>query len=360
MMRRSLWKLVAALTALGCGGGNSTPTGTDDDNGPTPPPPPTPQTLTIAAWTPTNPYWGDTLTLTGTNFGTTPGAHHVWFRNTRHGVCGLTASDTTAATVVSASPTQLRVVIPYNAPPLTQKHPQNCEAGFVRVHTGGRTGESAEITYRIPPRVRRWTNADGTGIARATQLIEVQVDGLASDTALNSISVNGFPIPRAIITQSGPTPGTGAGFLRFVMPAEATPGDDPTATSAQDIAQVPVQLTVRGRSFTEPLTIRRFAPVFVDSVRSVLVPQATPGAPDAVQMTFWVRNFYGPAEHRWVRSPGGAAYADAIGVGTYPYNGPIIFNQPTGIEPGAYTVSLRITRFTSVQSWSAPNFIVVP
>lgn len=359
MMCRMSWLVAVSLVGYGCGGGNSTPTGTDDNNTPTPPAPPA-AALTITAWTPTNPYWGDTITLTGTNFGATPAAHHVWFRNTRHSACGLSASDTTSATVVSANPTQLRVVIPYNAPPITQKHPQNCENGVVRVHSGGRTGESAEITYRIPPRIRRWTNADGTSIARATQQVEVQVDGLASDTALNTITVNGYTIPREITTQAGPNPGSGAGFLRFVMPALATPGDDPAATSALDIAQVPVQLTVRGRSYTEQLTIRRFAPVSVDSVRSVLVPQATPGAPDAVEVTFWVRNFYGPAEHRWVRTTGGAVYSDAIGIGTYPYTGPVIFSQPTNIEPGTYTVSLRITRFSPAQVWSAPNSISVP
>jgi len=359
MLRRSPCMIAVVLGAFGCGGGSNAPTLADRDDTPTPPTPPA-QAVVITSWSPTNPYWGDTITLSGSNFGTTPGAHHVWFRNTRYGVCGLTSQDTSAATVVSASPTQLRVLIPYNPPPLTQKHPQNCETGHVRVHTGGRTGESAEITYRIPPRIRWWTNADGTSIARATQQVEVQVDGLASDTSLNRLTVNGYAIPSSIITQQGPNLGSGAGYLRFIMPAQATPGDDPSATSAQDIAQVPVSLTVRGRTFTQPLTIRRFAPVFVDSVRSVLVPQATPGAPDAVQMTFWVRNFYGPAEHRWVRSTGGAVYADAIGVGTYPYSGPITFSQPPGIESGAYTVSLRITRFSPPQSWSAPNFISVP
>lgn len=359
MHRLMAWMLASSVFLSACGGSGS-PTGTVDDDDATPPPPPPGASMTITSWTPTNPYWGDTLTLTGTNFGTTPGANHVWFRNTRYGLCGIPGNDSTTATVVSASATQLRVVIPYNAPPLTQKHPQNCEAGTVRVHAGGRTGESAEITYLIPPRVRGWTNADGTGIARGTQRIEVQVSGIASDSALNTLTVNGFSIPRELIEQQGPTPGNGAGYLRFTMPVEATPGDDPSATSAQDFTTVPVELSVRGRSHSLPLSIRRFAPASVDSVRTVLVPQATPGAPDALEVTFWVRNFYGPAEHRWVRSPAGAVYADAIGVPAYPYTGPITFSQPTSIEPGMYTVSLRITRFSSVQSWSASNLVMVP
>lgn len=359
-MHRLMAWMLASLVFLSACGGSGSPTGTGDDDDTPPPPPPPGASMTITSWAPANPYWGDTLTLTGTNFGTAPTANHVWFRNTRHGVCGIPGNDSTTATVVSASATQLRVVVPYNAPPLTQKHPQNCETGTVRVHAGGRTGESEEITYRIPPRVRSWTNADGTGIARGTQRIEIQVNGIDRDSTLNSLTVNGFPIPHAVIEQQGPTPGNGAGTLRFTMPVEATPGDDPSATSPQDFTTVPVELTVRGRSHSVPLSIRRFAPVFVDSVRTVLVPQATPGAPDAVEVTFWVRNFYGPAEHRWVRSPGGATYADAIGVPAYPYSGPIRFSQPTGIEPGMYTVSLRITRFGPGQTWSTNNFVVVP
>jgi hypothetical protein len=347
--------LLASLTLVGvaCSGGNS-------PAGPTTPTPPTPPTTpgapTISAVSPTNPYYGDTITVTGTGFSATAANNHVWFRKLG-GSCGAN-SDTTARTVVSATTTQLVVVVPRNLPPLTQFHPQNCLSGSVRVSVGGPSGESAPITFLAPPRIRSWTAADGTGIARAEQSVELQVDGLNPDSTANTIVVNGVTItPDRITDQNGPLPPWGLGTVRFTLPSATAVGSG--GISVNDTATVPVSVTIRGRIATAPLMMRRYAPVHIDSTRVVLVAQATPGAPDSPEVRVFVRNFFGPVEARWTRVGQTTAVASALGINA-PFTGVIAFGPPTGLTTGSYNVSLRVTRFESAQIYNLSPTVSVP
>lgn len=133
-----------------CGGGGNSPTGTGGSNTPGGTNPAGP---TITSVSPATPYWGDTITIRGTGFSATPSANHVWFRKLLQ-LC-FSNSDTTAQTVVSATATELRVRLPYNALPLTSTHPQNCRSGSVRLSVAGRSVESAPITFLVPPQARR-------------------------------------------------------------------------------------------------------------------------------------------------------------------------------------------------------------
>ena len=349
--------LLASLTLLSvaCSGGNS-PAGPTTPTPPTPPTPPTaPGAPTISAVSPTNPYYGDTITVTGAGFSATAAANHVWFRKLS-AQCGSN-TDTTARPVVSASPTQLRVIVPYNPPPETQSHPQNCPSGSVRVSVGGPSGESAPITFYVPPRIRRWTAADGTGIGRAEQSVELQVDGLNPDSTANNIVVNGVAIaPSLIFDQIGPNL-TGAGSVKFTLPSETAVAVG--GVSVNDTASVPVSVTIRGRTANATLFMRRYAPVHIDSTRVVLVAQATPGAPDAPEVRVFVRNFFGPVEARWTRVGQTTAVASALGINA-PFTGVIAFGPPTGLTTGSYNVSLRVTRFESAQIYNLSPTVSVP
>lgn len=344
---------LSTLASVSCGGGNS-PAGPGT---PTPPTPPTaPGAPTITAVSPTNPYYGDTITVTGTGFSATLANNHVWFRKLT-GSCG-SSTDTTARPIVSATTTQLRVVVPYNPPPETQFHPQNCLSGAVRVSVGGPSGESSPITFYAPPRIRRWTAADGTGIARAEQSVELAVDGLNPDSTANTIIVNGVTITPAMITdQNGPLPPWGLGSVRFTLPSATAVGNG--GIGVNDTATVPVSVTIRGRVASFPLMMRRYAPVHIDSTRVVLVPQATPGAPDSPEVRVHVRNFFGPVEARWTRVGQTTAVSSNLGIDG-PFSGVIAFGPPTGLTTGSYNVALRVTRFANPQIYNLSPTISVP
>jgi hypothetical protein len=333
--------LCGLVVVTACGGGDGSPTGTDGSGNP----PPTGPTITSVS--PATPYWGDIITIRGTGFGTTPSANHVWFRKLLS-LC-FSNSDTTAQDVLSASATELRVRVPYNALPLTSLHPQNCRSGSVRLNVAGRSVESAPITFLVPPQVRRWT-ADGSGtIARGSVGVSIPIHGLAEDPQNTLLTVNGFVIPAGIRTQIGPNPGTGVGSVSFTMPDGASPGG---GTSFSDTVSVPVRVTVNGRSADSMMTMRRYPPMRMDSVQSVLVPQATPGAPDSRQVTAFVRNYFGPAEAVWQRATVGTP-AEVIGTvqfsgdttGNGLFSGPAVMLSPDGTSGAQWYVTIRITRF---------------
>lgn len=336
--------VIAGLVVISACGGEGTPTGTPGTN---PTNPSNPAAPTITSVSPTTPYWGDIVTIRGTGFSATPSANHVWFRKLDQ-LC-FSNSDTTAQTVVSATATELRVRVPYNELPITSLHPQNCRAGSVRLSVAGRSVESAPITFLVPPRLRRWTSADGTTIARGSIPVTIPVDGLDPDSSRNILTVNGFTIPPNIRTQQGPNRGTGVGSVTFTMPDGVSPGG---GTSFTDIAPVLVRITVGDRSADSVMTMRRYPPMRLDSVISVLVAQATPGAPDSRQVTAWVRNYFGPAVAVWRRAIGntseahiGSASFSGDTTGTGFFNGPIVITQPEAVTTGAWYVTIRIDRF---------------
>jgi len=270
----------------------------------------------------------------------------VWFHKLDQ-LCGSN-TDTSAQEVVSATPTQLRVRIPYFDLPLTGQHPQNCRRGSVRLNVASRSTESVPITFLVPPRLSRWTSADGTTIARGSTPVTIPVRGIDEDESLNVLTVNGVTIPPASRTQSGPNRGTGLGTITFTMPDAASPGG---GSSFTDIADVRVALSVRGRTADSMMTMRRYPPMRLDSIRSELVPQGTPGAPDTRQLTLFVRNYFGPAVHRWRRfgttSP---TFQDALPMGADTtanglYSGPIVISPPDGVTTGSWDVILRFDRF---------------
>jgi len=336
-----LQTLLGGLVILtACGGGGS-PTGTGGPGTPSATGP------TITSVSPETPFWGDTVTIRGTGFSTTPSANHVWFRKLIS-LC-FSNSDTSAQTVVSATATELRVRVPYNALPLTSLHPQNCRSGSVRLSVAGRSVESAPITFLVPPQVRRWTSADGTTIARGSVGVTIPINGLSSDPEQNVLTVNGVVIPASIRTQSGPNGGTGVGSVTFTMPDGVSPGG---GTSFSDITVVPVRIQVNGRSADSSMTMRRYPPMRMDSVRSVLVPQLTPGAPDSRQVTAYVRNYFGPAEAVWQRATSGTPLevigsvqfaGDTTGNGFF--SGPAVMLSPDGTSGAQWYVTIRITRF---------------
>jgi hypothetical protein len=360
-MRRLTTRIASVLLAtftllsVACSGGGNSPSGPTTPTTPTPPT--APGAPTITAVSPTNPYYGDTITVTGTGFSATAATNHVWFRKLT-GSCGSN-TDTTARPIVSATTTQLRVIVPYLPPPETQFHPQNCLNGSVRVSVGGPSGESAPITFFAPPRIRRWTAADGTSIARAEQSVEIAVDGLNPDSTANTIVVNGATIsPSLISDQIGPNPPNGLGSVQFTLPSNTAVSVG--GVSINDTATVPVSVTIRGRVANASLLMRRYAPVHIDSVRVVLVPQATPGAPDSPEVRVWVRNFFGPVEARWTRV-GQTAAAGSANLGLDGLtNGAIIFGPPTGLTTGSYNISLRVTRFATPQVYNLSTPVTVP
>jgi hypothetical protein len=318
-------------------------------------PPPAAIAPTISAWSPTIPYWGDTLTITGTGFSVTPSSNWVWFRNLA-GECGLNSSDTTAAVVVSASTTQLRVRIPYIESP-TQVHPQNCTLSRIQLRVGTASVESADMTSRRPPWVVRWRSADGTGVGREGFRIEVDVRGLERDSTANQIAVNGVDIPAASRTQVL-SRGVGLGSVSFTMPLGVSPGGQ--GTSWSDTARVTVRARIGSREHSEGLLVRRYPTIRIDSVRTVLVPQATPGARDSRQVTVWVRDFTGPARHVWFNALRNQSFPADIAIGER-YSGPLVFSQPPGAPSGNDQVRLVATRFPSqLQSFTVVDFTTVP
>lgn len=354
MPRSPLVVLSVALLAA-CGGSTGDgPTPGPTAPGVTPPPPPAAAAPVITAWSPEIPYWGDTLTITGTGFGATPAANYVWFRNML-GVCGTVQLDTAAATIVSASSTQLRVRIPYSPPPSTDRHPQSCTRSRVRLSVGGSSTESPDITLRVPPWIRSWRAADGTSIARTEVSVTVNIVGLAATPEETELSVNGVVIPAAARTQARNQ--LENGDVTFIVPVEASP--DGQGQGWQDTARVVVFARIRGRDTTASLLMRRYATMRIDSVQSRIVPQATPGARDSRELTVWVRNFYGPLRHIWRNSTMTQEYVGDIGIPDR-YSGPITFSQPTGTPTGTYSVTLVSTRFPSEnRSWSL-DFRSVP
>lgn len=339
--------VIAGLVLLAaCGGGNS-PTGTGGSGGSGGTTPPTGSGPTITSVSPATPYWGDIVTIQGTGFSTTPSANHVWFRKLSS-LC-FSNSDTSAQTVLSATTTQLQVRVPYNELPLTSLHPQNCRSGSVRLSVAGRSVESAPITFLVPPQVRRWTSADGTSIARGGVGVTIPINGLDADPDNNTITVNDVLIPANIRTQVGPNSGTGVGSVAFTLPVSTSPGG---GTSFTDVASVRVRVTVGSRSADSMMTMRRYPQMHMDSVRSVLVPQATPGMPDSRQVTAFVRNYFGPAEAVWQRATAGSP-AEVIGTVQFTgdttaagfYNGPATMLSPEGTAGAQWFVSIRILRF---------------
>lgn len=346
------WSLLSALSlaVLAACGGSSVP-GSDDDAGPTNPP--GPGSVTITSWSPDAPYWGDELVLEGSGFSPIPAENHVWFPKGA-GSCGSNV-DTTAAVVLAASATQLRVRVPYNAPPLTQAHPQNCGVGRIRVIVGDAMAQTPLIDFEVPPRIRGWRSPDGTNIGRAEWSVELQVDGLDPVVESNVITINGAVVPPSPRSQNGPIPGWLLGDVEFTIPSVAAPGIG--GVSALDTVTVQVTVAAKGRTARAPLLLRRYAPVHVDSVRVVLVPQATPGAPDSPEFTVWVRNLYGPVEHVWTRFGSTTNFRDTLAIDGI-YSGPLTFGPPPGTTSGNYSVRLRLTRFGSGPSYDLGNATV--
>lgn len=107
------------------------------DNTPDPPPP---VTVTITGVSPKTVTEGDTLTITGTSFGTDPAKVKVFFDY---------AGFSTSYTPIKVSPTQLTIVVPKSNSTALVPNPATCHPG-IEVNGGDQIFSEVTFTYLYP------------------------------------------------------------------------------------------------------------------------------------------------------------------------------------------------------------------
>lgn len=170
---------------------------------------PYPIAPSISAFTPARGPVGTTVTISGANFGATPAANSVFFNGT-------------AATITSASTTQLVVSVPAGA-----------SSGLIQVDVGTTLGLSeTSFTVTLPPSISSFSPASGTAGTEVT----VSGDHFGATAAENSVSFNGA---SALVLSASPT------ALVARVPAAATSGtiavnvEGMVATSAGSFTLIP-------------------------------------------------------------------------------------------------------------------------
>jgi sugar lactone lactonase YvrE len=169
---------------------------------------------TISSFAPASAAFGETVTITGTNFGSLPGDNSVTFNNV-------------PATVVSATATELQVTVPQNL----------LSGGPVRVAVAGKTGVSpSNFTY-----VRTWTVstlAGGTqgsadGLKEAAQFeypegVEVDSEGNVYVADTDNSTIRKITPGGLVTTFAGSTGGFADGprlDARFAVPRSLAIGE---------------------------------------------------------------------------------------------------------------------------------------
>lgn len=151
----------------------------------------------ITSFEPTSMVQGivTTVSITGTNFSPTPSANLV-------SINGM------VATVVSATTTQLVVIIPGNA-----------SSGLLTIVVNGKTGQS-DTSFTVVPGTPAITSFSPTSMQEGTPT-NVTINGSYFSTIVsdNVVTLNGVPLTVAVVTTAG-----SASTMTVLVPANATTG----------------------------------------------------------------------------------------------------------------------------------------
>jgi IPT/TIG domain len=134
------------------------------------PSPPPPDELTITSWSPSRPYFGDELTITGTGFNPDPSKNELYF-------WGVPAQ------IVAAAPTQLKVIVPDLHSALTPGYYAN-----MLVKTGGKEFTSTEIYFTRQVEINHISSSStGTAQMAPGDSITIEGGGFATSPSGNSV-----------------------------------------------------------------------------------------------------------------------------------------------------------------------------
>lgn len=336
----SLLLLTTLVAACGSGGGDPDP---DPDPNPNPPPPP-PGTLAVTSVSSLNPWLGDTITVTGSGFSTTPGQNIVRFPTcTPAGAaCSLFAP-----VVLEATATQLKVQLPHA--------PMNARiaTGTIRVAVSGTTATGPAMTFRIPVAHRFIENHDyhfDPPYLRAADSLEFIVQGF--NPSGGSLTIDG--VAQSLLTMTPEVAELGQYRVTVKEPPRIMgpglvqdPGEEFRAT---------VRVASNGRDYTSEeraYRVPRFSlsgitPTEMSVGSLVSVSLAGYNMPGSITLV-WSREVQGNPQVGTSGTSGCSGFCDEV-------TGP----PPPGVGEGTWTVRARFTMFLDATEYLVGTVTVAP
>jgi hypothetical protein len=330
------WVLLAALVMTGCGG----------EAGPDPDPEgpgPGSGTLSIASVSPAQPYWDDTLTITGTGFSTTAAGNTVTFSD-RTGI----GAPLISGKVVSASATRLRVALDWAFP---QKALAQARV-FVQVGSS-KDSLAALVSFRGVPHVFDIDNPEdpGYGWPRPGDSLEVLVFGVNPVLESNSLTTSRGGISGSIYQSSTPVL---VSKLATRLPVTFV-GHPEGFSSRNDTTHVTFIWSDGTRSDTVVQPVYGVPAMSAHMVGKQSFSSALLNDPNTVSgdrtITIVGKNMYGPGYVRFA-SPDPQHLSDNR-------DSPVTFSGmfsdsvavlvPQDLVAGSYNVELRITAFSEAE-----------